>query len=101
MSLTKEAYWKNRQEGKRGQGELERAKFTESQTGHFIQLGTRLMPANRGAARRKVVDHKFTTKGIRSTNPEQSAAIRERVKRTESGEQARVAAKKAQATENN
>jgi hypothetical protein len=100
MTFERETYWENRRNGKRGQGELPAANFLESATKHFMQVGTRLMAVSRAAARRKVVDHKFTTKGHRTTNPAQSAAIRERVKRTEAGEKQRVATKKAQALGN-
>lgn len=97
MTFDKAAYWNNRNNGKRGQGELPAGTFVESVTRNFIQIGTRLVPANRAKARRKVVDHKFTTKGHRSFEPARSAAISERVKRTEAGEKERVSIKKAEA----
>lgn len=101
MTFIKEKYWENRNAGKRGQGELEKGTFTESETSNYVQVGTRLMPANRSTSRRKVVDHKFTTKGHRVTNEEESLAIRARVKRTELGEQQRIATMEANASENN
>lgn len=100
MTFDKATYWKNRNNGQRGQGELPIGEFIESVTKNFLQVGSRLISVNRATARRKAVDHKFTTKGHRSIDAAKSLAIRERVKRTEAGEKERVATKRAQAMEN-
>lgn len=108
MTFDKAAYWKNRQAGIRGQGLLpklpeptdeEKEKFLKEGE-HIVGMGTGMtVMVNRKTARRKYTNHRAQSKTNPGSSEEQRAAIRARVKRKEAGEQARVAAKKAEMAE--
>lgn len=52
MMFDKVKYWKNRKDGKRGQGELPKPEITEGKSGeHLIRIGTSLQLVNRKTAR--------------------------------------------------
>ena len=86
--FNKEAYWKNRRDGKRGQGPI-------ALTHHTTKGPTSLKSAftNRFTWRLKTRDHTKTQKTARIRSKEEAAQRVARIKRTEAGEQERVAVK--------
>lgn len=84
MSFSRDEYWKNRKDGKRGQGEKLKSIFTENTL------------FSRSFMRRKARANNFaTTHHEPMRTKDQTEAIRQRVKKTEAGEKQRIAKKKA------
>lgn len=101
MAFSKAEYWENRRAGKRGQGVDAKPTGIEQDFkagSHLIQIGSRLIAVNRAVARRKVVDHRFTSKTARVKSKAEAKAIFDRVKRTESGERERIVKLKTERT---
>ncbi|WP_241473814.1 hypothetical protein [Mycolicibacterium neoaurum] len=99
MTFNKTQYWKNRAEGKRGQGvvTVPTADTTDpeylkhnAEGAHLAQTSQGIVRVNRTTARRKYVDHRLTSKTARIKSDEETRAVADRVKRKEAGERERI-----------
>ena len=98
MTFNKEEYRKNREQGKRGQGELptpdpltpEKIEKSHKEGSHLSNIAGRITHVNREQSRNHYVNRHFTNGKKLPKTKEVAEAISERVKRKESGEQERL-----------